>query len=310
VLAPDVAFWRWRDESGRINRERLVGSDLTRHAFGRMWWRAYLLCARPDGELEFDGLQRWDVFGEADFDQIQARRRAYGGSPRVMQQLTDLWRRRADAVGDHLVSDRDILRDLLKRLLRLGAFVHFDLLEDDDLAGELDRALDETLGGLVAERAEDEAAPDEEPQRPAGGHFDDVPLGRFVVLLTELLAARGPTRGRELATLFEEETRIEVPAKRERWLVRFAWVANGFNYLTRDDDTDTWSPGEVVPAPDPRWGDWSVTSLRDRAVELCKESDSPFDDLLAEAYNGGRPSRLTRAIVHTVVDEAEAALGG
>ena len=310
VLAPEVVFWRWRDEPGRINRERVVGSDLTRHAFGRMWWRAYLLCARSDGELDFEGLDRWDVFGEADFDQIQARRRAYGGSPRVLQQLTELWLRRADAVRAHSVSDRDILRDLLKRLLRLGAFVRFDLLDDDDLADELDRALDETLEGLLAAPEEPETTAGEAADRPAGSRFDEVPLNRFVVLLTELLVARGPTRGRELASLFEEETGIEVPANRERWLTRFAWVANGFDYLARDDDTDTWSVGGVAPAPDPRWGDWSIDSLRERAVELCQTSDSPFDELLAEAYTGGRPSKLARAIVHSVVDEAEAALVG
>lgn len=310
VLAPDVVFWRWRDKLGKINRERVVGSDLTRHAFGRMWWRAYLLCARSGGELDFGGLKRWEVFGEADFDQIQARRRAYGGSPRVLQQLTELWRRRAKAVEDHRMSDRDILRDLLKRLLRLGAFVRFDLLQDDDLAGELDRSLDETLAGLVAEPDDEEATLEEAVEQPAREYFDNVPLSRFVVLLTELVVARGSIRGRELASVFEEETRIEIPANRERWLTRIAWVANGFHYVTRDSDTDTWSPGEIPPAPDPRWGDWSVNALRERAAELSKTSDSPFDDLLGEAYNGSRPSRLARTIIHTVVDEAEAELGG
>ena len=58
VLLPDVAYWRFRSESGDTNKERLVGSDLTRHAFGRLWWRALVLCMNPDGGVDEDGLKR------------------------------------------------------------------------------------------------------------------------------------------------------------------------------------------------------------------------------------------------------------
>lgn len=153
VLLPDVVFWRWRDETGAINRERIIGSDLTRHALGRLWWRSYLLCARPDGSTDLAGLARLEIFGEADFDHIQARRRAYGASPRVLQRLTTLWMETEDDLEGNAVSDRVILRELLKRLLRLGAFIRFDLLDDAMLDSELRRALNETLDSLSVHSA-------------------------------------------------------------------------------------------------------------------------------------------------------------
>src|SRR5690606_23043664 len=39
VLLPDVAYWRYPKPPG----ERVLGIDLTRHVFGRLWWRAHLV---------------------------------------------------------------------------------------------------------------------------------------------------------------------------------------------------------------------------------------------------------------------------
>lgn len=45
VLMPDVAAWRYSD----LHRDRVLGSDVTRHVFGRLWWRAHLV---HDSEAE------------------------------------------------------------------------------------------------------------------------------------------------------------------------------------------------------------------------------------------------------------------
>ncbi len=39
VLLPDVAFWRYPQPP----KDRVLGTDLTRHVFGRLWWRAQLV---------------------------------------------------------------------------------------------------------------------------------------------------------------------------------------------------------------------------------------------------------------------------
>lgn len=151
VLAPDVAFWRFRERGGQgINPERLIGSDLTRHVFGRLWWRGYMLCARSDGSADLANLSLLHVLGEADFDQIQARRRAFGASPAVFQSIVWLWRA-LDAEGlliEAAFPRRELLRDMLARLLRLGAFQRFDLLSEKELNSEVLRAFEESLLAL------------------------------------------------------------------------------------------------------------------------------------------------------------------
>lgn len=44
IVLPDVAHWRYPNPPG----DRVLGSDLTRHVFGRMWWRAQLVYSPAD----------------------------------------------------------------------------------------------------------------------------------------------------------------------------------------------------------------------------------------------------------------------
>uniref|UniRef100_UPI003FA793CD DUF6339 family protein n=1 Tax=Streptomyces sp. GSL17-113 TaxID=3115365 RepID=UPI003FA793CD len=64
VLLPDVAYWRYPKPPG----DRILGTDLTRHVFGRMWWRAQLVHSSDDP----DPYAALEILGEAAFDQIYA----------------------------------------------------------------------------------------------------------------------------------------------------------------------------------------------------------------------------------------------
>lgn len=136
VLLPDVAFWRYPN-----NRERILGTDLTRHVFGRMWWRAQLVYD-PGAEEPYEALK---VLGEAAFDQIYARRKALGNSPHLVKGILRVWNS-LDLTG---LSERDVLRDFLKRLLRLAPFVLFESLDDRTLAFELARAAKESVSAFL-----------------------------------------------------------------------------------------------------------------------------------------------------------------
>jgi hypothetical protein len=130
VLVPDVTWWRWHDSE---NVERFIASDLTRHAFAKQYWRAVALIRGDDDETA-----AWDLFdrlGEADFDQIQSRRRAYGVNPDISRALARSYLRLKQAHGDGDV--REPWRELLKTLLRLGAFVAFAVLSPEELDEEL-----------------------------------------------------------------------------------------------------------------------------------------------------------------------------
>ncbi|MFJ9115388.1 DUF6339 family protein [Streptomyces sp. NPDC102394] len=131
VLLPDVAFWRYPLPP----KDRVLGTDLTRHVFGRMWWRAQLVRSSestdPYGALK--------ILGEAAFDQIYARRAALGGSPHMVRAILRVWKD-LDLSG---LNERETLRDFLKRLLRLAPFVLFDGIEE--------QALDQELRAVAAE---------------------------------------------------------------------------------------------------------------------------------------------------------------
>ncbi|MFD6221470.1 DUF6339 family protein [Nocardia asteroides] len=137
VVLPDVAHWRYPKPPG----DRVLASDLTRHVFGRMWWRAQLVYAPVDT----DPYAALHVLGEAAFDQIYARRAALGGSPHLIKSILRVWRQ-MNLAG---LPERDILRDFLKRLLRLAPFVVFEALDDYALDEELLEIAKETVVGYL-----------------------------------------------------------------------------------------------------------------------------------------------------------------
>lgn len=138
VLLPDVAYWRYPAPPG----DRVLGTDLTRHVFGRMWWRAQLVRSSDDPE-PYAAL---NILGEAAFDQIYARRRALGNSPHLVKAILRMWKG-LDLRG---FDERKTLQDFLKRLLRLAPFVLFEGLDERSLDAELRAAARESVTALLS----------------------------------------------------------------------------------------------------------------------------------------------------------------
>ncbi|MFE0175665.1 DUF6339 family protein [Streptomyces sp. NPDC059002] len=149
VLLPDVAYWRYPRPPG----DRVVASDLTRHVFGRLWWRAHLV----RDPMAPDPYEALDILGEAAFDQIYARRKSLGGSPHLVRNLLHAWA----AVDLRGLAEREVLRDFLKRLLRLAPFVIFEALDDAELRAELRVVAEESVAALRPDEAQ------AVPQEPA-----------------------------------------------------------------------------------------------------------------------------------------------
>ncbi|GGP57921.1 DUF6339 family protein [Streptomyces calvus] len=150
VLMPDIAFWRYPQPP----RDRILGTDLTRHVFGRLWWRAQLVRS-PEAADPYHALR---ILGEAAFDQIYARRAALGGSPHLVRAILRVWND-LDLRG---LNERDTLRDFLKRLLRLAPFVLFDGIDE--------RSLDEELRAVARESVD---AQSNSSSVPAGADSPD-----------------------------------------------------------------------------------------------------------------------------------------
>ncbi|MGY1777097.1 DUF6339 family protein [Geodermatophilus sp. SYSU D00804] len=139
VLLPDVSYWRYPRPPG----DRVLGTDITRHVWGRLWWRAHLL-AVPQ---QYRRYRLLDTFGEAEFDQIFARRRVFGGSRALVRMLAEVW----PSIDRGGVADRDVLRDALKRLGRLGAVIDFESLDFDELRRQVHEVAAESAALLRAQ---------------------------------------------------------------------------------------------------------------------------------------------------------------
>lgn len=142
ITAPHIAFWRFPDPPG----DRILGTDLTRHVFARMWWRAHLVCdqANPTG----DPYQALTVLGEAGTDQILARRRLLGQSPYLFRAVLRVW----SSVDRGELAERELLQDFLKRLLRLFPFLCFEALSEEQLESQLQAVVAEAQKALTNAR--------------------------------------------------------------------------------------------------------------------------------------------------------------
>jgi hypothetical protein len=136
VLLPDIAYWRYPRPPG----DRVLATDITRHVFGRLWWRAHLVYSSDD-PAPYDAL---GILGEAAFDQIYARRKALGASPHLVKAILRTW----TGLDLQDLDERDVLRGFLQRLLRLSPFVVFDALETGPLDIELRVVALETIGEM------------------------------------------------------------------------------------------------------------------------------------------------------------------
>lgn len=114
IALPDLTVWRF----GLENDERWIASDLTRHAWARLWWQA----------LVFEGAE--DVLrelGESDLNQL-LERRSIGGDPRLVRALG-----RAVVEAPAYLQRRVLIRDATQRLRRRLAFLEVRSLSNDQL---------------------------------------------------------------------------------------------------------------------------------------------------------------------------------
>lgn len=170
MVLPDVAYWRYPNPP----RDRVLGTDLTRHVFGRMWWRAQLVYT-PESPSPYEALT---VLGEAAFDQIYARRKALGGSPFLVKAILRVWNELDLRPLRGKVTEREALRDFLKRLLRLAPFMLFEALDEEQLDTELRKTVRETVTAIVGSSIDPDKVADnidavfaEDPRSPQEPHW-------------------------------------------------------------------------------------------------------------------------------------------
>jgi hypothetical protein len=131
VVAPDIVRWRFPGGAAGTSEERFLGTARgLRNTFGRLWWRSHVLSPGPDGAD--DPLGR---LGEDELVQITERPNL-AGSRRLASQLADSFLEAN--VRYPSISRSNLMRDSMKRIRRLAAFVDFDALDDDGLVDLID----------------------------------------------------------------------------------------------------------------------------------------------------------------------------
>ena len=301
VLVPEVVWWR---AAGSTNVERFVATDLTRHTLARLWWRAHLFTwGLDDSEVGWD-LWRSTEIGEAELDQIQTRRGGYGRSPRAFRSLVRVYPAVVTLADEIGVNRRIFWRQgYLRWILRLGAFTNFSGTPENDLDEDL-LTIAAEVGASVASAPGDETDDQKLDQATFGvdeyRDFDALPLSSIAVHLTEAIRALGEVGKEDLGVAFERISGIEVPSERLEILSGIAWQAQALKYLKHEDMDGriVWRLGTVLPAPDRRWGNWTIESFKAHVAGLNGDRD---EKALCSELFAGRPGQTVKRVARVAV---------
>lgn len=182
----------------------------------------------------------------------------------------------------------------------------------DDLPGGEDNSTDDHAPAaplITPAASEHEAAPTISSNAAGSAaeldvpSIEDAPLGLIALQVTEVVIERGAIDEDDLADAYAERYGIRVPRTWHRTIKRFAWTAKGMHNL--DLDGQTWVPGDRAPQPDARYGEWTFRKMVNRAAEMLRHDDDPFEDLLAEVYGGTRIPKLVMSLVGSAINQAK-----
>ncbi|WP_315093523.1 DUF6339 family protein [uncultured Cellulomonas sp.] len=135
VALADLTEWRWSDQRSR-NVERWIASDMTRHTWGRLWWRTAAFEQAPE---------LLGALSESDLNQL-LERRVIGGNPLLLAAMA----KSVLAAPDRGVPHREVIRDSTKRLRRALSFIDDLALTPAQVQALTDRLVYEALEGLTA----------------------------------------------------------------------------------------------------------------------------------------------------------------
>lgn len=142
VVLPDIAFWRFPNRGQREDYDRILGKP--RHVFRRLWWRAYILGGGAAGLAA--------RLGEDEAVQIQERTRL-GGNRHLARMIAEVHLDQEVESGPRM----HIMRDAMKRLKRLHAFVAFHSLDEAEVRSVVEEVF-ETSRAYVTGQAHPEVS--------------------------------------------------------------------------------------------------------------------------------------------------------
>ncbi|MDX2139944.1 MAG: DUF6339 family protein [Chloroflexota bacterium] len=141
ILLPDVVRWRFDDSMDAV---RFVGRErgMRRHAFGRLWWRAYLAC-NPRWEKPYELLR---LLNEDDLVQV-TERSSIAVRPALFRSFCVSFAMTAKSHAD--LPRRDLMREASKRMYRLLSLTAVEALSEQELRMLTDDVFTKTAEALI-----------------------------------------------------------------------------------------------------------------------------------------------------------------
>lgn len=147
AFLPDLTHWRWRFASTSLNdewnRERWIGGDLPRHTWARYWWRTVRFSEDPSliGNLN-----------ETEMTQLLERPDALGANPKLMAAVASRLQEFYELYSRYYINTKsEVVRDVMKRLLRRLAYVDDAALNREELSLLVDNFFDEISTALLTD---------------------------------------------------------------------------------------------------------------------------------------------------------------
>jgi hypothetical protein len=141
VVLPDVVRWRFPgdDASGTSGRRFIGGARGIRNTLGRLWWRAYVF-------MDPAAVDPWQLVRDVGEDQsVQFLERPFlSGNPPLARAML------RGAIGSGSSRQQDVVRDVTKRLLRVGGIVPLEALPDEALGRVVSRELEASVRALAS----------------------------------------------------------------------------------------------------------------------------------------------------------------
>jgi len=146
ILLPDVVRWRFPGNTTAV--ERFVGSDrgLRRNAFGRLWWRSYLL-RQPHLMNPYYLISS---LYEDDLVQI-TERNSIAASPKLITQFCLEFLNAINSFPE--IPRRTLIREATKRVRRLISILNFDVLEESTLSHLIAQIFMKTVEAIEHQKA-------------------------------------------------------------------------------------------------------------------------------------------------------------
>ncbi len=140
ALLPDLVRWRWGEAESKEASDRWITvRHRGRNTFGRLWWRCEILI-NPEHEKPYS---LFESLREDELVQIMERP-SFAGNRMLSKTTASVLIAHHDAYPK--VNRMLLLRDYQKRMLRLGAFIDFQALDQNET-----RALAEEIMNTAAE---------------------------------------------------------------------------------------------------------------------------------------------------------------